>query len=167
VEGDILMSLLLKILEKRNNTQKLGKEAEMKKVGGNKEWEEDGDESTDEGDNKKLKEKDKPEPPWKSYPPFIDDRNKLFVVIMSATINVKSFSDYFNDAPVIEIEGKSFEVEHMYLPETLRFLYETISFVPKPKGDDSPDSCDEVCYYFLFFLLLLLYLIYLGFSNSG
>jgi ATP-dependent RNA helicase DHX57 len=33
------------------------------------------------------------------------------VVLMSATINQKSFSDYFNQAPVIEIPGRTFPVE--------------------------------------------------------
>jgi ATP-dependent RNA helicase DHX57 len=33
------------------------------------------------------------------------------IVLMSATINQKSFSDYFNQAPVIEIPGRTFPVE--------------------------------------------------------
>jgi hypothetical protein len=173
VEGDILMSLLLKILEKRNNTQKLGKEAEMEKIGKDKELKEeegdDDDELSDEGDNKKLKKKDEqpePEPVWKSYPPFIDNHNRLFVVIMSATINEKSFSIYFNNAPVIHVEGKSFEVKRVHLPETLSLLHKTISFVPNPKANPSPyalSSCEVRCYYYYYFFFLCCIFIFIFF----
>jgi HrpA-like RNA helicase len=36
---------------------------------------------------------------------------KLKVVLMSATINHQTFSEYFNGAPVIEIPGRTFPVE--------------------------------------------------------
>ncbi len=46
-------------------------------------------------------------------------RPDLKVIITSATIDVQSFSRHFNDAPVIEVSGRSFPVETLYLePES-------------------------------------------------
>lgn len=44
-------------------------------------------------------------------------RKDLKVIITSATIDPVSFSKYFNDAPVIEIPGRTFPVEIKYLDE--------------------------------------------------
>ncbi len=43
-------------------------------------------------------------------------RSDLKVIISSATINTKLFSDYFDGAPVVSIEGKSFPVEVIHAP---------------------------------------------------
>ena len=43
-------------------------------------------------------------------------RPDLKVVITSATIDVQRFSAYFDDAPVIEVSGRSYPVETHYLP---------------------------------------------------
>lgn len=48
----------------------------------------------------------------------------LRVILMSATIDTKLFTDYFNSCPVLEIQGRAFPVETYFLEdvvETLRF----------------------------------------------
>jgi ATP-dependent helicase HrpA len=43
-------------------------------------------------------------------------RPDLKVVISSATLDAKSFSDFFDNAPVIEVEGRTYPVEDFFLP---------------------------------------------------
>ena len=43
-------------------------------------------------------------------------RDDIRIVITSATIDVDKFSHFFNQAPVFEIEGRTFGVEHWYQP---------------------------------------------------
>ena len=43
-------------------------------------------------------------------------RRDLKVVVTSATIDVKAFSNYFDNAPVIRVEGRGFPVEVRYRP---------------------------------------------------
>ena len=43
-------------------------------------------------------------------------RTDLKVIITSATIDVKRFSNHFNNAPVIEVSGRSWPVEVFYHP---------------------------------------------------
>ncbi|VGO19033.1 ATP-dependent RNA helicase HrpA [Pontiella sulfatireligans] len=43
-------------------------------------------------------------------------RPDLKVVISSATLDAKSFSAFFNNAPVIEVEGRTYPVEDFFLP---------------------------------------------------
>lgn len=43
-------------------------------------------------------------------------RDDLYVVVMSATIDAKRISSYFNNAPVVEVEGRTFPVEIEYKP---------------------------------------------------
>ncbi|MFI3247086.1 MAG: ATP-dependent RNA helicase HrpA [Ferrimonas sp.] len=47
---------------------------------------------------------------------LLPKRPDLKVVITSATIDVERFSHHFNDAPVIEVSGRTFPVEQRYLP---------------------------------------------------
>jgi HrpA-like RNA helicase len=46
----------------------------------------------------------------------LQDREDLKLVLMSATINAELFSKYFNDAPLIEVPGKTYPVEIEYIP---------------------------------------------------
>ncbi len=46
---------------------------------------------------------------------LITKRSDLKVIITSATIDVKRFSEFFNNAPIIEVEGRSYPVETLYL----------------------------------------------------
>ncbi|KEY72356.1 hypothetical protein S7711_01038 [Stachybotrys chartarum IBT 7711] len=43
------------------------------------------------------------------------NRQDLKVVIMSATMDVKLFQDYFNDCPLVHITGRNFQVDITYL----------------------------------------------------
>src|SRR5690606_15299980 len=43
-------------------------------------------------------------------------RPDLKLVVTSATIDTARFAAHFNDAPVVEVEGRGFPVETRYLP---------------------------------------------------
>lgn len=46
-------------------------------------------------------------------------RPDLKVILMSATLNAKLFSDYFNGVPVLDIPGRTFPVEQLFLEDIL------------------------------------------------
>jgi ATP-dependent helicase HrpA len=46
---------------------------------------------------------------------ILPQRPDLKLIVTSATIDVNSFSRHFNDAPVIEVSGRTFPVETLYL----------------------------------------------------
>ncbi|MBK1854077.1 ATP-dependent RNA helicase HrpA [Verrucomicrobiaceae bacterium 5K15] len=43
-------------------------------------------------------------------------RKDLRIVVSSATMDSGKFSEYFNDAPIVNVEGRTFPVEDFYLP---------------------------------------------------
>lgn len=47
---------------------------------------------------------------------LIQKRPDLKVIITSATLDVNRFSQYFNQAPIFEVEGRSYPVEVLYRP---------------------------------------------------
>jgi ATP-dependent helicase HrpA len=47
---------------------------------------------------------------------LLDRRKDLKVIITSATIDTKAFSEAFNDAPILEVSGRLFPVETVYAP---------------------------------------------------
>jgi ATP-dependent helicase HrpA len=47
---------------------------------------------------------------------LVKKRRDLKIIITSATIDTKRFSQHFHDAPIIEVEGRSFPVETRYRP---------------------------------------------------
>lgn len=47
---------------------------------------------------------------------IVKKRPDLKIIITSATLDVNRFSQYFNDAPIFEVEGRSFPVEVRYRP---------------------------------------------------
>ncbi|KAA3679567.1 ATP-dependent RNA helicase DHX34 [Paragonimus westermani] len=49
---------------------------------------------------------------------LVSARPELRVVLMSATINVKLFSSFFNDCPIIEVPGRLYPIELKYIPLT-------------------------------------------------
>lgn len=55
-------------------------------------------------------------------------RKDLRVILMSATLNASLFSNYFNHAPVLEIPGRTFPVEQIFLEDIL----ERSGFVLEP-----------------------------------
>lgn len=50
---------------------------------------------------------------------LINKRKELKLIITSATIDTQKFSDSFNNAPVINVEGRMFPVEIKYMPPGL------------------------------------------------
>jgi len=46
----------------------------------------------------------------------------LRVILMSATIDVSLFTNYFNDCPVIHIEGRTFPVDTYFLEDVVEML---------------------------------------------
>ncbi|XP_075156845.1 putative ATP-dependent RNA helicase DHX57 [Haematobia irritans] len=46
-------------------------------------------------------------------------RTDLKVILMSATLNAKLFSDYFNGVPVLDIPGRTFPVEQLFLEDII------------------------------------------------
>ncbi|MDU6102390.1 MAG: helicase-related protein, partial [Acinetobacter sp.] len=47
---------------------------------------------------------------------LLPKRPDLKVIVTSATLDVNRFSNYFNDAPIFEVEGRSYPVEVLYRP---------------------------------------------------
>src|SRR3989338_1657065 len=45
-------------------------------------------------------------------------RSDMKIIIMSATIDEKRFSDFFGDAPIIKVPGRVFPVDVKYVTET-------------------------------------------------
>lgn len=42
---------------------------------------------------------------------LVADRHDLRLILMSATINIKLFSDYFSGAPVLQVPGRLFPIQ--------------------------------------------------------
>ncbi len=66
-------------------------------------------------------------------------RPDLKVIITSATIDPIRFSKHFNDAPVIEVSGRTFPVETLYLPLSIDERTPEDTTEPTP---DSPADAD-------------------------
>ncbi|KAL7400689.1 hypothetical protein ABVT39_016069 [Epinephelus coioides] len=47
---------------------------------------------------------------------LLADNPHLRLILMSATINIKLFSDYFNSAPVLQVPGRLFPIQVIYQP---------------------------------------------------
>ena len=47
---------------------------------------------------------------------LLKKRPNLKLIITSATINTKRFSEHFNNAPIIEVSGRTYPVEVVYMP---------------------------------------------------
>lgn len=47
---------------------------------------------------------------------LLADRKDLRLILMSATINIKLFSDYFGSAPVLQVPGRLFPIQVIYQP---------------------------------------------------
>lgn len=50
---------------------------------------------------------------------ILEKRSDLKVILMSATLNAKLFSDYFKSCPVLDIPGRTFPVEQLFLEDIL------------------------------------------------
>lgn len=47
---------------------------------------------------------------------LVAERSDLRLILMSATINIKLFSDYFSGAPVLQVPGRLFPIQVIYQP---------------------------------------------------
>ncbi|XP_068159676.1 putative ATP-dependent RNA helicase DHX57 [Drosophila tropicalis] len=59
---------------------------------------------------------------------ILRERKDLKVILMSATLNASLFSDYFGGAPVLDIPGRTFPVQQLFLEDILEvsnFVMET------------------------------------------
>ena len=73
---------------------------------------------------------------------ILPERPELKVLISSATIETERFSEFFNGAPVIQVEGRTFPVEVLYeppdpeldLPEAVANAVATVTSLD-PRGD--------------------------------
>ncbi|XP_070503518.1 putative ATP-dependent RNA helicase DHX57 [Chironomus tepperi] len=54
---------------------------------------------------------------------LLEKRKDLKIILMSATLNAKLFSDYFNGAPVINIQGRTFPVRQIFLEDILEMTH--------------------------------------------
>ncbi|XP_071443842.1 dosage compensation regulator mle isoform X2 [Hetaerina americana] len=68
----------------------------------------------------------------------------LRIVLMSATIDTTLFSKYFNDCPVVEVEGRAFPVQEYFLEDCVQL----VKFIPpvdnkKRKRDKDEDGLEE------------------------
>lgn len=55
-----------------------------------------------------------------------EKRNDLKIVIMSATLQADLFSKFFNDAPVLFVEGRKFNVERFFVPNSCEDLVDSV-----------------------------------------
>ena len=62
---------------------------------------------------------------------MLKKRRNLKVILMSATVNSKLFSEYFDGAPVLNIPGRTFPVQQIFLEEIL----ERSGFVLEPDSN--------------------------------
>lgn len=81
---------------------------------------------------------------------LLKKRSDLKVILMSATLNAKLFSDYFNGCPVLEIPGRTFPVEQIFLEEILdrsKFVLEADSnFCRKLNKNEEHQLLNELEY---------------------
>lgn len=94
---------------------------------------------------------------------IIEKRHDLKIIITSATIDVETFSKHFNNAPIIEVSGRTYPVETRYRPpienddnEDNDLSYEILSAINElgniDLGDilvflDGERSIYEICHY--------------------
>lgn len=68
-------------------------------------------------------------------------KRDLRIIIMSATLDAEKFSHFFNNAPILFVEGKMFPVQRFYLPAPVDDIVDTIVKtcvqlnVSEPEGD--------------------------------
>ncbi|XP_052750294.1 putative ATP-dependent RNA helicase DHX57 [Galleria mellonella] len=77
---------------------------------------------------------------------LIKVRKDLTVILMSATLNAELFSDYFDKVPVLEIPGRTFPVEQLFLEDIMEItnyvLEENGPYARKTKKGDKDKRQD-------------------------
>ncbi|XP_058449185.1 putative ATP-dependent RNA helicase DHX57 [Malaya genurostris] len=81
---------------------------------------------------------------------LLEKRRDLKVILMSATLNSNLFSSYFGDVPVLDIPGRTFPVEQLFLEDILErsgFVLETDSqFCRKLRKGEEEQLMQELEY---------------------
>src|SRR5205809_1716857 len=71
---------------------------------------------------------------------LIQERPELKLILMSATVDSQKFSAYLNDAPVLDIPGRTFPVEVRYLEDAIELTkYHPDDDRLSPSTDDSDE----------------------------
>ncbi|KAL0045428.1 hypothetical protein WJX82_006305 [Trebouxia sp. C0006] len=68
---------------------------------------------------------------------LLPSKPNLHLVLMSATLNVALFTDYFNGCPLIQVPGYTYPVQDFYLEDVLKFIGY------KAPDNYTPDSHDS------------------------
>jgi ATP-dependent RNA helicase DHX29 len=76
---------------------------------------------------------------------LMDRRPELKVILMSATVDAARFSRYLNDAPILDVPGRTFPVQTRYLEDAIELTHYTGSAEDTLKnGTNSGDDDDEI-----------------------
>lgn len=77
---------------------------------------------------------------------LVRKRKDFKIILMSATVNSELFAKYFNNAPVITVEGRTFPVQQYFLEETLamsKFVLEADSQYCKKISKKDADELNQ------------------------
>ena len=69
-------------------------------------------------------------------------RPELKIVLMSATVDAQRFSQYLNDAPVLNVPGRTYPVDTKFLEDAIEFTHYTTSSVVKGGESDARENED-------------------------
>lgn len=73
-------------------------------------------------------------------------RPELKVILMSATVNASQFSRYLNDAPVLNVEGRTFPVETRFLEDAIEeshYIQDHVSSNSQPPDEEEDLELEE------------------------
>lgn len=74
----------------------------------------------------------------------MDRRPELKVILMSATVDAARFSRYLNDAPILNVPGRTFPVQTQYLEDAIELThYAGSNEDTRKNGNSSGDDDDE------------------------
>lgn len=68
-------------------------------------------------------------------------RPDIRIVLMSATIQISKFGSYFGDCPIVEVPGRTFDVETLHLEQVLAFVgYGAVSCVATDEEEEEEEK---------------------------
>ena len=73
---------------------------------------------------------------------LLKKREKLRIILMSATVDAQGFSKYFDGAPILDIPGRTFPVEIGYLEDAIEAT-NTIATTNVPSSPEPEESAEE------------------------
>lgn len=74
---------------------------------------------------------------------LLDRRPELKVVLMSATVDANRFSKYLNDAPILNVPGRTFPVETRYLEDAIEITHYAGAVETVRQDSRSSDNEDD------------------------